>query len=102
MRLLRGLGFYWTVVGDFRETAQWLDPAGLERATGFPAEVRAELLTYAGSGANGLGRVDEAIRLQEESITCSRDAGLPPIPNALSMLGVTALESNHPEEAVAL
>ena len=101
VRLVRGLGFYWTVMGEFREATQWLDSEGLERAAGFPAEVRAELLAYAGSGANSLGRVDEAIRLLEESIACSRDAGVPPPPNALSMLGVAALESNHPEEAVA-
>jgi predicted ATPase/class 3 adenylate cyclase len=101
VRLVRGLGFYWIVAGPFREATQWLDAAGLERAADFPAEVRAELLTYAAVGENGLGHVDEAIRLLEESIACSRDAGLPPQPSALSMLGVAALESNHPEEAIA-
>ena len=102
VRLLRGLGFYWTVVGDFRETAQWLDPAGLERAAGFPAEVRAELLLGGGQGEQPSSDIDdEGDPSPRGEHRLSHDAGLPPpIPNALSMLSMTALESNHPEEAI--
>ena len=60
-----------------------------------------ELLAYAGVGANYANRFEDAIGLYEESIRCSREADLVPVPIALASLGIAALETNHPADAVA-
>jgi predicted ATPase len=100
VRLVQGLVLYWHIIWNYRETSQWTQ-AALEHVGDLPDDARAELLAYAGVGANYANRFDEAITLYEASLTCSREAGLPPSPLALANLGIAALESNHPEEAIA-
>jgi predicted ATPase/class 3 adenylate cyclase len=100
VRLLHGLLLYWSQEPNYREIAQWT-AATLEHAGGLPADARAEALGCAGLGANYGNRFDEAMTLYESSLACSRDAGLPPFPFALSSLGIAALESNDPAEAIA-
>jgi tetratricopeptide (TPR) repeat protein len=100
VRLVQGLVLYWRHTHNYRETNQWTQ-ATLEHVGARPGDARAELLAYAGYGANYTNRFDEAMTLYHASLKCSRDAGLPPSPLALTELGIAALESNHPEEAIA-
>jgi predicted ATPase/class 3 adenylate cyclase len=100
VRLVQGLGLYWRHTHNYRETSQWTQ-AALEHVGALAGDARAELLAYAGYGANYANRFDEAMTLYQASLTCSRDAGLPPSPLALTELGIAALVSNHPEEAIA-
>lgn len=100
VRLVHGLFIYWNLMMNYREISYW-SQAALEHADSHPAEVRAELLGFAGMGANYCNRFDEAMALYEASLACSRDAGLPPWSYALANLGIAALESNRPEEAIA-
>ena len=98
--LVHGLLLSWSQGPNYREIAQWT-AAALEHAGALPADARAEILAYAGFGANYGNRFDEAMTLYESSLACSRDAGLSPFPFALSCLGIAALESNDPAEAIA-
>jgi predicted ATPase/class 3 adenylate cyclase len=98
--LVRGLAVYWWNTFGVREAHEW-QRAALDRGLTLPAEVRAELLAFAGHAANGIGLVEESNDLCRASLECSRNADLPPVPMALQFLGITALESNHPEEAIA-
>jgi predicted ATPase/class 3 adenylate cyclase len=100
VRLAHGLFIYWQTMLDYREIRYWTQ-AALERADGLPADARAELLGYAGMAANYCNRFHEAISLYETSLACSREAGLSPSSFALAHHGILALESNHPEEAIA-
>ena len=100
IQLVQGLEFYWYTTGLLRELYEWTR-AAIEHATDMPSEVRASLLAFAGHGANGIGLVEESPGLCRASVECSRTAGQPPIPMALEFLGITAMESNHPEEAIA-
>jgi predicted ATPase len=98
--LVRGLAVYWWTAFGVREAHEWCH-AALDHGFMLAPEVRAELLGFAGHAANGIGLVEESNDLCRASLECSRDAGLAPVPMALQFLGITALESNHPEEAIA-
>jgi tetratricopeptide (TPR) repeat protein len=87
-------------MGGFRDGYEWYH-AALEYGVAIPVEVRVELLGFAGHAANGIGRVEESKDLCRASIDLAREAGLPPMPIALQFLGITALESNRPEEAIS-
>jgi predicted ATPase/class 3 adenylate cyclase len=100
VRLVLGLGLYWHNTLNYREISQWTQ-AALEHVGALPGDARAELLAYAAVGANYTNRFDDAMTLLQASLTCSRDAGLPPSPLALAYLGIAALVSNHPEDAIA-
>ncbi len=100
IQLVQGLAFYWYTTGLMRELYEW-SRAAIEHATDMPSEVRAGLLAFAGHGANGIGLVAASPELCRASVQCSRDAAQPPIPMALDFLGIAAMESNHPEEAIA-
>jgi tetratricopeptide (TPR) repeat protein len=100
VRLVQGLVLYWHNTYNYRETSQWTQ-AALEHVGALGGDARAELLAYAGYGANYANRLDEAMTLYQASLACSRDAGLPPSSLALAELGIAALVSNHPEEAIA-
>jgi predicted ATPase/class 3 adenylate cyclase len=99
LRLVQAMSVYWQRHSSFREISQWTQ-AALEHAAGLAPAARAELLAVAGLGANYANRFEDAIGLYEESIRCSRDAGLVPVPVALTSLGLAALETNRPEDAV--
>ena len=98
--LVQGLEFYWYTTGLLRELYEW-NRAAIEHATDMPTEVRAGLLAFAGHGANGIGLLEANRELCRASVQCSRDAGQPPMPMALEFLGIVAMETNHPEEAIA-
>jgi predicted ATPase/class 3 adenylate cyclase len=100
VRFVHGLESYWYTTAEFREAYEW-HRAALDHGGVVPAGERVELLGFAGHAANGIGRVEESNDLCRASIDLARDAGLPPMPIALQFLGITALESNHPEEAIA-
>ena len=59
------------------------------------------MLGFAGRWANVIGHVEECTELCRASLECSHAAGLAPASTTLQFLGITALESNHPEEAIA-
>jgi predicted ATPase/class 3 adenylate cyclase len=98
VRLVLHGALFWQRQGNFREQSQWTR-AALEHAATLPAAERAELLAYAGNGANYANRFDDAIAWYEQSIRCSEEAGLQPVPFVLANLGIAALETNRPEEA---
>jgi tetratricopeptide (TPR) repeat protein len=98
--LVRGLDIYWYVTFGVREAYEWYH-AALDHGLTLPPDVRAELLGFAGHAANSIGLVEESIGLCRASLECSDDAGLARVPMALLFLGLTALESNHPEAAIA-
>jgi len=100
IRLVHGLSLHWYVEGSFREAADWTEVA-LLHSEDMAVDVRAEILGIAAFAANGLGLVERSIELGRASIECSRDAGHPPKPIPLQFLGITALESNQPEVAIA-
>jgi predicted ATPase/class 3 adenylate cyclase len=100
LRLVPQVALYWQILNNFREMSTWTR-AALEHAAALQPDARAELLAFAASAANYANRFDDAFRLYEQSIKCSRSAGLVPVPFALSSLGIAALEANRPEEAVA-
>jgi len=99
-RLVRGLDVYWGMEASYREAFHWLS-AALEHASSLPVQLHADLLGSAGHTANALGRAGEGIALSRTSIECSRDSGRPPVPVALTSLGIAALESNQPAHAIA-
>jgi predicted ATPase/class 3 adenylate cyclase len=100
IRLVHGISLYWHIEWNFREAADWTEVA-LLHAEEMPVDVRADILGLAGHAANGLGHVEHAIELCRASIECSRAGGRPPKPTPLAFLGITALESNQPEVAIA-
>jgi tetratricopeptide (TPR) repeat protein len=100
VRLVLGLVLYWRHTNNYREISHWTQ-AALEHGGALPADVRAELLGFAGFGANYANRFDEAMTLLQASLKGSRDAGLPPSSLALTELGIAALVSNQSEEAIA-
>ena len=95
-----GSQIYWYLTFGVREAYEWYH-AALDHGFTLAPDVRAELLAFAGRAANGVGLVEECNDLCRASLACSRDAGLAPVPTALQFLGITALESNHPEQAIA-
>jgi predicted ATPase/class 3 adenylate cyclase len=99
VKLVVETGLYWQLMNNFREMSTWTQ-AALEHADALQADVRAELLAIAAVGANYANRFDDAFELYERCLECSRNAGLVPVPIALASLGIAALESNRPEEAV--
>ena len=99
VRLVLGLFLYWHHTDDYREIVLWTQ-AALVHVAVLPADVRAELLGCAGFGSVYTSRLDEAMTLYQASLQCSRDAGLPPSSLVLANLGIAALESNRPEEAI--
>jgi tetratricopeptide (TPR) repeat protein len=100
VRLVREVWVHWHSTANFREMSQWTQDA-LDHAAGLPSAARAEVLAFAGVGANYANRFEDAIGLYEESIQCSRDGGLVPVPMALASLGIAELEINRPEDAIA-
>ena len=100
VRFVHSLELYRFTTGESREAYEW-HHAALEYGLAIPAAERVELLGFAGHAANGTGRVEESNDLCRASIDLARDAGLPPMPIALQFLGITALESNDPEEAIS-
>ena len=98
--LVRGLEIYWRTAFGVREPYEWYH-AALDQGSQLAPEVRAELLGFAGRAANVIGRVEECNQLCRASLECSRAAGLAPASTTLQFLGITALESNQPEEAIA-
>ena len=99
VRLVLGLFLYWHHTDDYREIVLWTQ-AALVHVGVLPADVRAELLGCAGFGSVYTSRLDEAMTLYQASLQCSRDTGLPPSSLVLANLGIAALESNRPEEAI--
>jgi predicted ATPase len=93
------LSRYWGQYGNRRDGLMWMETA-LAMAPNAPAAIRAEVMAYAGSHANDLGRYDDGRRLLEGSLECSAEAGEPPFPLALRFLGVLELETHRPDMAV--
>jgi predicted ATPase len=100
IRLVHGLALYWYCNSNFRPAYQW-HRSVLQHASAMPTQVHAELLGFAGLAANGLSRVEESIELFRASLERSRASGLPPLPLASAMLGIAALESGRPDDAIA-
>ncbi len=100
VRLVQEVWVYWQRSANFREMDQWTR-AALDHTDSLLPTARAELLAFAGTGANYGNRFEDAIALYEESFRCSRDNDLVPVPFALSSLGIAELEINRPEEAMA-
>jgi predicted ATPase len=98
VRLVLPLALLWQRQGNFREQSEWTRTA-LDHAGSLPAGERAELLAYAGNGANYANRFEDALSWYEQSIQCSEEAGMQPVPFALANLGIAALEMNRPDEA---
>jgi tetratricopeptide (TPR) repeat protein len=71
----------------------------VEHAAALPAAERAELLAYAGNGANYANRFEDALSWYQQSISCSQEAALQPVPFVLANLGIAALETNQPDAA---
>jgi predicted ATPase/class 3 adenylate cyclase len=99
VKLVLATSTFWQLAGDFRELSQWTR-AAMEHASAVSAGARAELLAFAGVGANYSDRFADAISWYEQSIKCSEEAGLSPVPVALASLGIAELESNRADEAV--
>ncbi|MSO79561.1 MAG: adenylate/guanylate cyclase domain-containing protein [Acidimicrobiia bacterium] len=100
IRLVLGLESYWSTEGSAREAFQW-HSAALEHGSTMPTMVRASVLGFAGQAANSGGYATEGIAFCRASVECSRAAHQTPMPVALAMLGIYALESNEPEQAIA-
>ena len=100
-RLVQGLVQFWWQADNWRELHLWTR-AALEHVDALSPDARAEVLAFSGHGANYTNGFDEAMRLYEASLECSRDAGLVPSSYALTNLGMAALESNRPADAVDL
>jgi predicted ATPase/class 3 adenylate cyclase len=100
-RLVHSLYFFWWQSETWREMNLWTQ-AALGPLDALAPGARAEVLAFAGHGANYSNGFDEAMRLYEASLECSRDAGLVPSSYALGNLGVAALESNRPADAIEL
>jgi predicted ATPase len=93
------LSRYWLHNGNRRDGLVWLETA-LAMAPDAPAAIRAEVMTWAGSHANDLGRYEDGRALLEGSLRCSAEAGQPPMPLTLQMLGILELEAHRPDLAV--
>jgi predicted ATPase/class 3 adenylate cyclase len=98
VRLVLPAGTFWQFATNFRELSQWTR-AALQHAAGLAPGARAELLALAGLGANYSDHFEDAIGWYEQSIRCSEEAGLTPVPVALAHLGIASLEANRPDDA---
>ena len=99
VKLVHSTATFWQLVGNFREMSQWTR-AAMDHASTVSPGSRAELLAFAGVGANYTDRFADAISWYEQSIRCSEEAGLTPVPIAVASLGIAELESNRSDEAV--
>jgi predicted ATPase/class 3 adenylate cyclase len=99
VKVVHSTAMFWQLAGNFRELSQWTR-AALAHASALSPDERAELLAWAGVGANYSDRFADAISWYEQSIRCSEEAGLTPVPIAVASLGIAELESNRAEEAV--
>jgi len=99
-RLVHALDTYWAMDVTYHEAFFWLR-AALEHESTMSTEVRARILGFAGQAANSVGRAVEGIAFCRASVECSRDAHQTPVPVALAMQGIFALESNQPTQAIA-
>ncbi|MCJ7438534.1 MAG: hypothetical protein MUP97_12340, partial [Acidimicrobiia bacterium] len=93
------LSLYWLGYGNRRDGLMWMETA-LAMAPDAPAGIRAQVMAWAGSHAMDLGRYEDGRAMLEGSLRCSTEAGEPPLPFTLRMLGILALEENRPELAV--
>ncbi len=99
-RLVHGMDTYWAMNSTYHEAFFWLS-AALEHESTMSPEVRARILGFAGQAANTVGRAVEGIAFCRASVECSRYAHQAPVPVALAMQGIFALESNEPTQAIA-
>lgn len=100
VRFVVALAVYWQVIGDSRGGLPW-QRAALDCEGAMTAAVRAELLALTGIHVNVIEGIETAVPYFEASLECTRGAGLEPVPRALSQLGILALESNQPDEAIS-
>ena len=98
--LVLALARFWYVTSEFHGSVPWCEVA-LERSETMDAAARARLKAHAAIAVGNLRGVDAAIPLAEASLEDASRAGISPPPRALAQLGILALESNRPAEAIA-
>jgi predicted ATPase/class 3 adenylate cyclase len=97
LRLVIALAMYWWNAGLFREGLECVTAAATLPCE--PSTGRSEALAIAANLAVILDRYDEAAVLVEESLACSRAAGVAASANASLALALTAMVQNRPDEA---